>query len=264
MSNILHFKDDYPAATSLVLTENYRSLQGILDKAYNFIQANNPNRLEYTLQIPKKLKALRQGMAVMAHLHAPSLAEETQLIADTILKLRRSDPTLAFRDIAVLARANSHIEAVLPTLDRVGIPYQFSASSGLYAKPVILDVVAYLKLLDNYHESAALYRVLVMPFLGMPYEDIALLTHYAKRKGISLYVALKASALTGVSAEAQKIADVILHHIWPAAQGLSSSPNLWTQIQNVHLLGGDANWIEQRETSPNDPNPCSLTDLGNA
>ncbi len=213
MSNILHFKDEHPTATSVVLTENYRSLQGILDKAYSFIQANNPNRLEYTLKIPKKLKATREGSAVIKHLHASSLAEETQLIADTILKLRRSDPTLAFRDIAVLARANSHIEGLLPTLDRAEIPYQFLASSGLYAKPVILDVVAYLKLLDNYHESAALYRVLTMPFLGMPYEDIALLTHYAKRKGISLYAALKASTLSGISEKANKIIDTILHRI---------------------------------------------------
>ena len=57
ISNILQFKDDYPKAEEIVLTSNYRSRPEILDKAYSFIQHNNPNRLEAKLKIDKQLKA---------------------------------------------------------------------------------------------------------------------------------------------------------------------------------------------------------------
>jgi DNA helicase-2/ATP-dependent DNA helicase PcrA len=55
-NNVLRFKKDYPNAKEVVLVENYRSPQNILDLAYNFIQHNNPNRLEYQLNEIKELK----------------------------------------------------------------------------------------------------------------------------------------------------------------------------------------------------------------
>ena len=54
LSNIMQFKDDYPEAKEIILCDNYRSRQEILDRAYNFIQYNNPNRLEEKLHIEKR------------------------------------------------------------------------------------------------------------------------------------------------------------------------------------------------------------------
>jgi len=62
MSNILIFKDEFQNAQEISLVENYRSTQDILDMAYDFIQHNNPNRLEEQLKIAKRLHSIKRGM----------------------------------------------------------------------------------------------------------------------------------------------------------------------------------------------------------
>jgi len=75
------------------------------------------------------------------------------------------------------------------------------ASKGLYLKPVIQDAVCYLKLLDNYHESPALHRVLSWPFLGIPAMDVVKLTHEADRKSWSLFETLARADAFGFAPE---------------------------------------------------------------
>jgi DNA helicase-2/ATP-dependent DNA helicase PcrA len=87
MSNILHFKDDFPEGTQIVITDNFRNKQNILDSAYTFIQQNNPNRLEWTLQIPKKLTSKREGPGIFEHIHASDASGEAKLVAQKILEL---------------------------------------------------------------------------------------------------------------------------------------------------------------------------------
>ena len=90
-------------------------------------------------------------------------------------------------------------------LEKAGLPYQFLASRGLYSKPVVLDVISYFKLLDNYHESPALYRILNLPFLDVASEDIAKLTQYSYRKSKSLYEAMgDLPVIFGISEKSRK------------------------------------------------------------
>ncbi|TSC95681.1 MAG: hypothetical protein Athens101410_437 [Parcubacteria group bacterium Athens1014_10] len=236
VSNVLQFKKDFPQSKDIVINKNYRSFQDILDLSYKFIQLNNPNRLEVQLagKVTKKLNAQNKGVGVIAHLHCQTQEEEARKIAEKILELKKqgvkkigSKPvkerlpeelkdssSASWNDFAILVRANNQADIFCQVLDKIGAPYQFLASRGLYGKPVILDITAYLRLLDNYHESSALYRILNSPILNLNQENISLLNYWANRKNWSLYETLKnSSALKDISAEALKEINKLLFWI---------------------------------------------------
>ncbi|MCX6791165.1 MAG: ATP-dependent DNA helicase, partial [Candidatus Gribaldobacteria bacterium] len=190
LSNIHQFKNDFPKVTEVYLVKNYRSGQTILDLAYRFIQANNPNRLEYLSKIDKKLQAQIKDQGQVKYLHFKSLEEEARGVAEEIAGILKKDKTVDPNDFVILVRANNSATPFAKALDKAGLPYQFLASRGLYQKPAILDATAYLKILDNYHESLALYRILSWPFLEISNEDIMLITRESHRKGLSVYETL--------------------------------------------------------------------------
>ena len=213
VSNILQFKNDFPEAKQATIIDNYRSKQNILDLAYRFIKQNDPNTLEAKLNISKKLEAKREGEGIIEHFHVESAELEAKTVADKILELKKDDETLKWNDFAVLVRANSQAELFMQAFDRGGIPYQFLASAGLYSKPIILDVIAYLKILDDYHESSAVYRILNMPLVQLDYEDIVKLNYFSRRKNWSLYETLKNAPVAGVSQESLRKINKILGFI---------------------------------------------------
>lgn len=206
--NIIQFKQDYPDAKEILLIENYRSNQEILDYAYNFIQNNNPNRLEAKLKLDKKIIARRADLKTKTDQAALSFnsfateGEEAAFVCEQIKSLYQSSPDILWSDFAVLVRANASADKFVKELTRHGIPNEFVSLRGLYYKPVVLDCLAYLRLLDNYHESSALFRVLNMEAFKVSYPDIIALNKLAARKVWSLYEALKnASSASELSAE---------------------------------------------------------------
>ena len=204
-SNIVQFKKDFSKAKQISLVKNYRSAQNILDLAYKFIKANDPDRLEYVNKINKKLIANSKENGTIEHIYAKSLDEEVEKTIKKILEILKNDKNVNYNDIAILVRANSAASSFTKTLERAGLPYQFLASKGLYFKPIILDVISYFKLLNNYHESPAAYRILNFPFLGIPYDDIVKLTQHGHRKTKSLYEAMEEIPLiSGISEKAQE------------------------------------------------------------
>ena len=190
-SNIIQFKKDFPKAKQISLVKNYRSAQNILDLAYKFIKNNDPDRLEFVNKINKKLTASEDGAGIIEHIHAKTLEEEVLKTMNKILQILKKDKGAAYNDFAILSRTNDAVNPFIKALGRAGLPYQFLASKGLYSKPAILDVISYFKLLDNYHESPAVYRILNLPFLEISPDDIAKLTQYSHRKAKSLYEAME-------------------------------------------------------------------------
>ena len=204
-SNIINFKKDFPKSKLVTLVRNYRSSQNILDQAYKFIIANNPDRLEFKNKIDKKLIAEDKSKGTIEHIHTKTLDEEVRETINKILEILKKDKTASYNDFAILVRANDAAGPFIRALERAGLPYQFLASKGLYLKPVILDIISYFKLLDNYHESPAVYRVLNLPFLRIPYKDIAKLTQYSHKQTKSLYEAMEELPLVqGISPKAQE------------------------------------------------------------
>lgn len=191
MSNIMQFKDDYPSAREVVLVKNYRSGQEILDHAYKFISCNNPNRLEIKLKLNKKLISGKDGASSVEHWHFPTEQAETNGIVDTIANIYQAEKKVDWSDFAILVRANDTADKFIAELNNRGIPNQFVSLKGLYYKPIIMDALAYFRLLDNYHESSAVFRVLSMPIFSVSHADIVEINKFARRKVISTFETLK-------------------------------------------------------------------------
>ncbi|MBU1036428.1 ATP-dependent helicase [Patescibacteria group bacterium] len=195
ISNILEFKKDYAKCVEVFLNTNYRSKQNILDLAYSFIQLNNPNRLEIKLKaeekISKELKAAAKGKGMIEHLTVPTLDEEVAAVVNKIIFLKQKEADILWNNFAILVRANDQARPFIEGLEKAGIPYQFVASRGLYAKPIVLNLIAFLKLLDNYHESDAMYRFLSLPIFNLEAVEIVKLTHQAYKKSFTLFEIVK-------------------------------------------------------------------------
>lgn len=229
VSNIIEFKKDFPKCVQVVLTKNYRSRQNILDRSYQFIQLNNPNRLEAALNAPekkstkkkkasvepvsKRLSAADREPGVVEFIHCATQEEEARTIAERIAVLQK-DETLDWKDFAILVRANDQAEQFIHSLELAGIPYQFVASKGLYRKPDVLDIMAYLRLLDDYHDSVSLYRMLEVPAFSIKADDVIELTSYARRKAVSLFQAMvQQRAIPNLSSVSRTGIDAVIHLI---------------------------------------------------
>jgi len=210
-NNVLQFKKDFPGSEDVVLVKNYRSPQNILDLAYNFIQLNNPNRLEFRLndnqelkeqakkkgvslselkKIDKKLKSADKEQGAIEHLVFENGHEEIDGIIGRIWQLKEADKQSSFSDFVVLVRTNEIANSFARGFERSGLPYQFLASKGLYLKPLILDLVSYLKVLADPSDSASFYRVLTMPILTISASDIPKIVQYAYQKAIPVSKAI--------------------------------------------------------------------------
>ncbi len=189
LSNILQFSIDFPNRQEIFLTQNYRSKQNILDLAYNFIQHNNPNRFEF--QNPaknnKRLLANSGGDGTIKYFVCDSAQDEASLVIQKIVELKNNQPDTTWSNFAILIRANDYAKQFIPHLDSANIPYRFLACKGLYNKPLILDILAYLRVLDNYHESTAMWRVLNWKLWEISDQDLINVSHYAHKKNLSLY-----------------------------------------------------------------------------
>lgn len=158
ISNILQFNDDYQNVTQIVLNQNYRSTQQILDAAYRLIQHNNPDRLEVKNKINKRLLADKTGPNPEL-LHCVSLTCEADLVAKKITELKSSHD-YDYKDFAILVRANSQAEPFIQSLNLAGIPHIFSGSSSLLQRPEIRMLVSFLRLLINPDDHLSFFHLL--------------------------------------------------------------------------------------------------------
>ena len=206
ISNIIQFRKTFPKVKIVVLTKNYRSTKEILDRSYDLIQINNPDRLEVAQKLDKKLESMRRikGSAIEV-LYAERVENEAELVAKKIAELK---PT-KWSDVAILVRANNHAEPFARVLSRSGIPYQFLGPGQLFRQPEIKDLIAYLKVLYNFEDNVAMYRVLSADIFSIPPREIASLLNYSRKYGISLFEACEKSELESV----KKIVAIIQKHL---------------------------------------------------
>ncbi|NMB48749.1 UvrD-helicase domain-containing protein [Candidatus Kuenenbacteria bacterium] len=236
VSNILQFKDDYPESAEVFLNKNNRSKQNILDLAYNFIQLNNPERLEVKLksqkskvktkELTKKLEAQIEGEGEIEYYRAEDEAGEVEWVVNKIIEiynrerskideprgeLGAADAGISWNDFVVLIRANNQAEAFINGLSMAGAPFNYVASKGLYGKEIIRDILAYLKLLDNYHETMAMWRILNLPMIKIKAEDLMEINRFANRKAYSIFEVLRQiDILSKVEAETKRKVKKIL------------------------------------------------------
>lgn len=209
VSNILQFKKDFKDTQEITLTENYRSSQNILDIAYNFIQANNPDRLEPKLGINKKLISAIKEKGIVEVLSGQTLSDEVDLVTKKIVSLQKEGAS--WNDFAILVRANDQADPFVAKMAASGIPYTFFANKGLYRKPIIVDLISYLRLLNNFHDSMLMYRVINFPVFKIDPHELMTILNYAHMKTLSTFEALEqVAAIPGIKQETLKKANEIV------------------------------------------------------
>jgi len=218
ISNILQFKETYPDASNIVLTENYRSRQGILDASYHLISYNNPYRLEVTEKIDKKLISKvdqsKSNDAVQLMIGEKG-ADEASLVAREILKLTghkdllKNDSSLVdrkfdgkgqsmfmdvidengefrFSDIAILVRANAHADEFIQIMKYYGIPFKFAGPKGLYSRPEISVLISFLKTIVDKKDGISMFNILKMGEWGLSAREIIEIMQTVRKEKISI------------------------------------------------------------------------------
>lgn len=248
-TNLIKFNDDYPKTKVVVLKDNYRNKQNILDLSYNFIQLNNPDRLEVKLAEDKKnqiqgnlnksLKAVRKDKGVIEYFHFKNQDEEATEVVRKIIDLKKKNRNLSWSDFAILVRANDYANLFIEKLSQTEIPYQFIASRGLYQKPEIMDLIAFLRLVDNYHENSAFYRFVSLPIFKIDLLDLISLMHQSKKKNLSLFEIFnkvdKLSVKASTKKEAKRIID-LLHYYTEMTKKKNVGQVLYDFLEKKGLL----------------------------
>jgi DNA helicase-2/ATP-dependent DNA helicase PcrA len=211
-ANLLAFRRLYPGAHEVVLVENYRSTQAILDAAARLIGYNNPYRLEAIAGIDKRLRSPRPGGPLVRHAPYDTVSAEADGVAAMIDERVRAGSRP--RDFAVLVRSNADADPFLRALNVKGLPHRFSGSRGLYAREEVRLLVSFLRAIANPDDSVSLFYLAASEVYRVPEGDLLRLNHYAARKTRPLLEVLRGlpenEDLAGVSGRAREAAARLL------------------------------------------------------
>lgn len=182
--NIRYFEDDYPEAQVILLEQNYRSTQAILDVAQAVIQASGKRKHGKTLWT-------QNDAGVQVNLQEGyDQDEEAQLVASEIARLITTN---AYRlgDVAILYRTNAQSRAVEEALIAHGLRYQIVGGTRFYERKEVKDALAYLRLAQTPYDGVSFSRVLNWPGRGIGERSEDELNRWAYALGVPAYVALQ-------------------------------------------------------------------------
>lgn len=178
LANILGFRKVYPDAKVLTLTENYRSTQTILDAAYRLIRQNDPDRLEVSSGVSKRLRSQTGPGPRIVCKGFGLQSEEADWAARRIQEgVETSGGGRAYGDYAVLVRSNDGARPYLAALGSLGIPCRAPSREGLLRSRELRPLFSFLRALADPHDSVYLYDLAVSRFYGISPEDLAPFHH---------------------------------------------------------------------------------------
>src|SRR6202050_5083337 len=184
IKNILEFEKDFPATQIIRLEQNYRSTQTILEGA-SAVVAQNVQRKG------KNLWTAREGGSLIGYYEAPDGENEALFIADRVQRyLREAGGQADLPRCAVLYRTNSQSRLGEEALRRYQIQYHMVGGFSFYDRAEVKDILSYLKLVQNVHDSVALGRVVNSPPRGIGKTTMDTLEQMALSTGMSTWDAI--------------------------------------------------------------------------
>ena len=184
IKNILEFEKDFPGSRTIRLEQNYRSTQMILEGA-SAVVAHNTQRKG------KNLWTAREGGSLIGYYEAPDGENEALFIADRVQRyLREAGAQEDTPRCAVLYRTNSQSRLVEEALRRYQIQYHMVGGFSFYDRAEVKDILSYLKLVQNVHDSVALGRVVNSPPRGIGKTSMDTLERMALSSGMSTWDAI--------------------------------------------------------------------------
>jgi len=181
--NVQRFREDYPDVQVILLEQNYRSTQTILDAAHNVIARN-------VQRVPKNLWTENETGVPVTAFEAYDEAEEAQHVLQEIQRLVAKD-SYELGDFAVMYRTNAQSRSLEEAFIRGAVPYRLIGATRFYERREIKDVLAYLRLIHNPRDAVSLHRIINVPPRAIGRKTLEQLEAWAESKGVSLFDALK-------------------------------------------------------------------------
>ncbi|MFD6510463.1 DNA helicase PcrA [Bacillus sp. NPDC060175] len=224
ISNILSFEKDYENAQVILLEQNYRSSQNILNAANAVIEKNSNRK-------PKKLWTDNQIGSKISYYRAATEKDEAYFVAKKI----RDDIQMGNRkytDFAVLYRTNAQSRMIEEIFLKSNIPYKIVGGTKFYDRKEIKDILAYLRLIGNPDDEISFARIINMPKRGVGATSIDKIINYGVQNGISLTAVLDEIEHVGVSAKITKAVKEFagLLHNWVNMQEYLSVTELVEEV----------------------------------
>src|SRR6266545_4300771 len=192
--NLMRFEEAFPEATVIVLEQNYRSTQRILDAA-NAVILNNAARR------PKHLWTEQVGGELITRYHAQDEHDEAAYVAHEIARLTDTEG-YNYSDVAVFYRTNAQSRVIEETLVRAGHPYRVVGGVRFYDRREVKDTLAYLRALVNPDDEVSWRRIVNVPKRGVGDTSVVKVSVYAKEHGMTFRDALHRADAAGVSGKA--------------------------------------------------------------
>ncbi|MFM7686682.1 MAG: UvrD-helicase domain-containing protein [Actinomycetota bacterium] len=192
--NIAQFEDAFDDVTTIVLDQNYRSTQTILDAA-NAVIANNPGRKEKRLWSEKG-----QGSKIVRYT-AEDEGDEATWVARRVQELH-AERRVIWRDIACFYRTNAQSRVLEEAFMRFGIPYKVVGGTRFYDRREVKDAMAYLRSVVNPADEVSVKRVLNVPKRGVGDTSVSRLDALAQVEGITFVDAMRRAGEAGLTGAA--------------------------------------------------------------
>ena len=180
--NILNFEKDYPDCKTILLEENYRSTQTILNAANSVIKHNKKRKdknLWSNNDIGEKIKYIKTD----------DEKAEGEFVTKEIKKLV-NEKKVSYDDIAILYRTNAQSRSIEEAMLKANIPYKIIGSFYFYNRKEIKDLLCYLRLINNPKDDVSLMRVINVPKRGIGNVTIGHITDAAEQNNISMFEAI--------------------------------------------------------------------------
>ena len=224
--NIQDFEQDFPNAKTIMLEQNYRSTQTILDAA-NAVIAKNENRK------PKKLwTALGQGDKIVGYA-ADNAQQEAGWIANEIARIH-TEEDVAYRDIAIMYRANAQSRSLEEAMINANLPYQLVGGTKFYERREVKDAIAYLQAIVNPADNVNVRRILNVPKRGLGARAEGLVAGYADAHGLTFFESIEhmdqIEGMTGRTTKPLGAFRDLMHELADFAKEHDSKPGSYTHV----------------------------------
>ena len=180
--NIMQFELDYPNAQTVLLEQNYRSTQNILNAA-NAVITKNESRKE------KNLWSDAGSGAPLTGYVAESEHDEANFIADEIRSLQREGVSTP-GDTAIFYRTNAQSRVFEEVFMRNALPYKVVGGLRFYERREVKDLLAYLRVLANVEDEISLRRIINVPKRGIGDTSLDYVNEFARNNNISFWQGL--------------------------------------------------------------------------
>ncbi len=175
--NVLRFEEDFPSAQIILLEQNYRSTQMILDTAMAVID-RNPHRTKKTLFTERG-----EGQKIFLR----ELYDDREMASFVVDSIAESVASQGSQpgDFAVMYRTNAQSRILEEAFLAANLPYKLVGAQRFYGRREIRDILAYLRLAHNPKDEVSMLRVINTPRRGIGTKTIAALRTYAQSVGLS-------------------------------------------------------------------------------